>query len=143
MFAFLGDHAKLTDKPGEGPFARSFVEGDDNSISFCIENESGAFKSVLYLKFDDSDTVREAYFSKGDPLNFDNWSPIQNPDATPFDLDNETQAGKAENVASEWPLSGIMVSCCEVVFAMKAMLNISGIRRTLAGANQEAISEVS
>ena len=34
QFAFLAEHAKLSDKLGEGPFARAFIVGDDNSISF-------------------------------------------------------------------------------------------------------------
>ena len=144
-FAFLAEHAKLTDKPGEGPFARAFIVGDDNSISFCIQSETGGFKSVLYLIFDDSDTVREAFFSKGEPFNFDNWSQIQAAEHSDFVLPTESDSDTLAHAGAtgKWPLSGIAVSCCEVIFAMKAMLNYSGIHRTLAAENQESISEIS
>ena len=96
----------------------------------------------MHLQFDQSNCIDKAFFSKGEPFIFDNWSPIFEGNS-PFNFPKETDHIMDNVEHGEWPLSGIRVTCCEVIFAMKAMINYSGIHRTLASQNSESISEVS
>jgi hypothetical protein len=112
-----------------------------------MENESGAYKSTLHLNFDDTGSLESGFFSKGEPFNLDNWSQITSPSESPFaltDLDPDQSAHDEPDIfGSDNPLSGIRVTCCEVIFAMKAMLTCSGIQRTLSQGDAQAIMEVS
>ena len=148
-FKFLVQPAELTDKPGEGPFSRAFIESK-NAISLCIENETGAYKTTLHLTFDDAGSLKTGFFSKGEPFNLDNWSKITSTssDSTltlaSSDPDSDQCALCEPDIfGSDNPLSEIRVTCCEAVFAMKAMLTCSGIQRTLDQADPIAIAEVS
>jgi hypothetical protein len=147
-FGFLVEPAGLTDKPGEGPFNRAYLESE-NAIALCMENETGAYKTTLHLTFDDTGSLDSCFFSKGEPFNLDNWSQINSPSDSPFLL-STSNPGSDQCVYDDPdifgnanPLSTIKVTCCEVVFAMKAMLTCSGIQRTLAQADLQAIAEVS
>ena len=153
MFDFLAEPASLTDKPGEGPFQRAFIDSAD-PISLCIENELGEYKTVLHMRFDSacSETVSEAYFSKGDPFNFDNWSKINLQDDAGLKFCPESETGSScpgegsdrymlAPAGPVSPICNLAISCCEVIFAMKAMLTYSGVQRTLASQDHQKIAE--
>ncbi len=144
-FGFLVEPTFLTDKPGEGPFRRAFIERE-NAISLCIENETGAFKTVLHLTFDDAGSTKSGFFSKGEPFNFDNWSTITSKKDSAFVLpcsDNDAGSSEVPDIfGRDNPLYGMKLTCCEVIFAMKAMLTCSGIQRIIAQADPHAIAVV-
>jgi hypothetical protein len=141
MFGFLAEPTSLTDKPGEGPFNRAFFESE-NAISLCIENETGTYKAVLHLLFDDTGRLVSGFFSKGEPFNLDNWSPIAGTNQLAFELPSSDKDIPGI-FGRDNPLNGLKLSCCEVIFAMKAMLTFSGIERTLAQADPHTTAEVS
>jgi hypothetical protein len=148
LFGFLVEPAELTNKPGEGPFSRAFIESK-HAISLCMENEAGTYKTTLHLTFDDAGSLEAGFFSKGEPFNFDNWSQITSTSDSPFALpSSDPIADKCAHAEPDIfgrgnPLFSISITCCEVIFAMKAMLTCSGIHRTLAQADVDAIAEVS
>ena len=140
---FLTKPATLTDKPGAGPFKRAFIE-HEYAISCCIENELGEYKTVLHTTFaPSSKTVEAAYFSKGEPFNFDNWSEISLPGCLELRLPSDPGAGSSGASEPDSLLLGQKISCCEAIFAMKAMLTYSGVLRTLSSNDQQLIGEVS
>ncbi len=77
-FSFFAKHATMTVKPGEGPYERAFI-ADETSITLSIENGriSDQYKSTFHAVFDGDGRMQYAYFCKGEPFNFDNWSSIE------------------------------------------------------------------
>jgi len=124
----LASAAVIPDKLDEQPAVRAFFRKDD-ALALCIANEKGDFKTVLFMVVKDG-SISHVYFSKGEPFNFDNWSLITKSDLLNIELRLKEQTSK------------ITFTCCEVCFALKGMLTVTGIQRILDSKDEAKIKDL-